>query len=174
MVPWANGLGTTSVVARWPDDDSWVWRLSLADVTTDGPFSSLPGIDRFIVVASGAGMELTIGDAPAVQLTVASPPFAFDGGADVMCHLIDGPIVDLNLMARSGTPGSIVVHHLADGERLDLESDVIACVVLTGSVQADEDMHWRHDAIIDPDAGTSLTAREPTRLALVIGQLRRS
>ncbi|MBK5332899.1 MAG: HutD family protein, partial [Ilumatobacteraceae bacterium] len=44
-MPWANGLGSTSVVARRPDDDGWVWRISLADVVSDGPFSRLPDVD---------------------------------------------------------------------------------------------------------------------------------
>lgn len=101
MVPWANGLGTTAVVARVPDTDDWAWRLSIADVVADGPFSSLPDLDRWIAVVTGAGMVLTVDGADTV-LTASSDAFAFDGGAVTSCRLLDGPIHDLNLMLRRG------------------------------------------------------------------------
>lgn len=100
-MPWANGLGTTAVVARVPDTDHWAWRLSIADVVADGPFSSLPGVDRWIAVSDGAGMVLTV-DGVDTTLTAASDAFAFDGGASTSCRLLDGPVHDLNLMLRRG------------------------------------------------------------------------
>ena len=167
MVPWANGLGTTSVVARGPDDDGWVWRISLADVVSDGPFSRLPDVDRFIAVASGAGMDLTVGNAAPVRLTTRSMPLAFDGGVDVLCRPVDGPIVDINLMLRRGAAiGSLVVHDLSDGAQFDL-TDACACVVLAGSMVAGPDTLGRFDAIVDPTVGMRVTALEPTRLAIV-------
>ena len=36
------------------------WRVSLADVTADGPFSAFPGIDRTLTVVEGAGMDLVV------------------------------------------------------------------------------------------------------------------
>jgi environmental stress-induced protein Ves len=167
VVPWANGQGTTSVVARRPDDEQWVWRLSLADVTVDGPFSALPGIARSIAVASGAGMELMVDDAPPVRLTTASAPFEFDGGAAVTCHLIDGPIFDVNLMVRRGhATGTMIVHELHGGEQLQLTPDTTACVVLAGSIGVDVDVLGRFDAIIGPGAEL-LHALDDARVAVV-------
>lgn len=169
MVPWANGLGTTSVVARHPDDDGWEWRLSLAGVGADGPFSSLPGVDRAVAVASGAGMTLSVGDDPPVRLTPTSDPVEFDGDASTTCVLIDGPIIDVNLMTRRGhATGSLVLRVLDSNDVLDLDAEATACVVLHGAVVVGADTLRRFDALLDPVDDTRLTATEPTRLALVV------
>ena len=34
------------------------WRVSVADVAADGPFSRFPGVDRVLVLIAGAGMRL--------------------------------------------------------------------------------------------------------------------
>ena len=60
---WKNGRGTTYEVATSPDGSGTAdfdWRISFADVDTDGPFSSFAGIDRVIVVVEGEQMVLTI------------------------------------------------------------------------------------------------------------------
>mgnify|MGYP003694612933 CR=1 FL=1 len=36
-------------------------RVSVADVATDGPFSTFAGVDRWFAVLDGAGVVLTIG-----------------------------------------------------------------------------------------------------------------
>ena len=44
--PWKNGGGVTREIAKGaaagPDDD-WGWRISIAEVERDGPFSTFPG-----------------------------------------------------------------------------------------------------------------------------------
>ena len=42
--------------------DTFDWRISMARVASDGPFSEFPGIDRTLAVVEGSGMVLTIGD----------------------------------------------------------------------------------------------------------------
>ena len=160
MTPWANGLGTTAVIAREPDADEWAWRLSIADVSTDGPFSALPGIDRWIAVASGVGMVLTV-DGVEHVLTPESGAFAFDGGAVTTCRLLDGPIHDLNLMLRRGAAtGSInivTVGHAA------VTLSASALVVLDGT------LHLAGDALDPGDAhlAPSGPATGPARIALI-------
>ncbi|MGW5421731.1 HutD/Ves family protein [Streptomyces sp. NPDC003943] len=100
--PWRNGGGVTREVAAGPAEaglDDFVWRVSLADVATGGPFSAFPGVDRVITVVDGPGMELTVDGTPH---TVADPyePFAFSGDAATGCRLLGGPIVDFNVMTR--------------------------------------------------------------------------
>ncbi|MEY4231398.1 MAG: hypothetical protein RLZZ362_2247, partial [Actinomycetota bacterium] len=147
MVPWANGLGSTAVIARVPDSDDWAWRLSIAEVVTDGPFSSLPGVDRWIAVASGAGMVLTV-DGVDTALTVSSGAFAFDGGASTSCHLPDGPVQDLNLMLRRGSGiGSLEVVTLDAPVSLD---GVTACVVLDGELTVAGAVLTTRDAALAP------------------------
>src|SRR5512140_2846533 len=60
-MPWKNRLGVTTEVARYPDEfgSLFDWRVSIADVMNDGPFSQFTGYDRIIVVIGGEGMTLT-------------------------------------------------------------------------------------------------------------------
>jgi len=104
-MPWKNGGGTTTEIAVHPEGagfDRFDWRISMARVAQDGPFSAFAGIDRVLTVLDGAGIRLRLGaDAP-VTLTPASPPHAFAGDVPCDAALIDGPITDLNVMARRG------------------------------------------------------------------------
>ena len=83
-----------------PDPDApWSLRLSVADITQDGPFSSFPGIDRCFAVLEGNGVELAL-PAGARQQRLTDPPLAFDGAVAVGCRLLGGPTRDLNLMGQ--------------------------------------------------------------------------
>jgi environmental stress-induced protein Ves len=102
--PWKNGGGVTREVAAFPpgaDLDAFEWRISLAEIEADGPFSTFPGIDRVLTVISGAGLMMTVDDRM-LALDAASPPLAFAGEAQVTARLTDGPISDLNAMVRRG------------------------------------------------------------------------
>lgn len=109
-MPWKNGGGVTTEIVVHPENaglDAFEWRLSMALVAQDGPFSLFPGIDRMLAVLEGEGLSLSIDAAPPKILTPASPPLAF--AADVPVHgaLAGGPVTDLNLMVRRGTPHSM-------------------------------------------------------------------
>lgn len=103
-MPWKSGGGTTWEVAIHPPGTDWStfgWRVSIAEVASDGPFSSFPGIDRILVVLAGRGMRLTgIGDAPADLAPYDRVAFA--GEARVDGTLVDGPTRDFNVMVRRG------------------------------------------------------------------------
>ena len=102
--PWKNGGGVTREVAGFPPGaglDDFAWRVSLADVSTDGPFSTFPGVDRVLTVIEGGGLVLDV-DGRMLALDAASPPLAFPGDVTVGARLTGGPIRDLNLMARRG------------------------------------------------------------------------
>ena len=107
--PWKNGGGTTSTVAQWPEGaaiDAVGWRLSLAEVTEAGPFSSFAGIDRQLAMLAGA-MELRFGD-ETMRLDPASPALGFAGEAPVVGVPLGGPARDLNLMmARARFAGRL-------------------------------------------------------------------
>jgi environmental stress-induced protein Ves len=105
VMPWKNGRGATTEIAVSPESDglhNFAWRVSMAQVANDGPFSSFPGIDRTLLVLSGRGMVLDVVGRPPVTLTRASPPYAFAGDAATSAKLVDGAIVDLNIMVRRG------------------------------------------------------------------------
>src|ERR1035437_4369149 len=99
LVPWRNGGGVTRVLAAWPDGDDWLWRMSVAEVTQDGPFSRFDGVQRWFAVLSGAGVRLHMPDGTQ-DLSADSAPVCFDGALPVECRLRDGATQDFNLMLR--------------------------------------------------------------------------
>ncbi len=103
--PWRNGGGVTREVIARPvgaDLASFDWRVSIADVASDGPFSVFPGIDRLMAVLSGPGLRLEVEGAASVTVRPGDAPAAFSGDAKTAGFLIDGPIRDLNVMTRRG------------------------------------------------------------------------
>ncbi|MBA4222700.1 MAG: HutD-family protein [Methylobacterium sp.] len=105
VMPWKNGGGTTTEIAVAPEGASlndFDWRISMAHVGQDGPFSSFPGIDRTLSVLTGAGITLAFGDGERVRLDRSSAPYPFAADRAVDGQLIAGPIDDLNVMSRRG------------------------------------------------------------------------
>jgi len=95
-VPWKNGGGVTRELATGGGSGSaWGWRVSLAEVAADGPFSVFPGVDRVIAVIEGAGMDLVAPDGVRTALELFEP-VRFSGEAVVSGRLRDGPVRDLN------------------------------------------------------------------------------
>ncbi len=134
-MPWANGRGSTKEIVTHPIGDAWVWRLSLADVNEDGPFSMLPDTDRSLVVAAGKGMRLETDGCDAREVrTFESVSFA--GDLPTRAVLLDGPVRDLNLMARrteEARAPHLHVRHVAKGAEVGLEG-AVALVVLRGAL----------------------------------------
>jgi len=136
-MPWKNGGGTTTEIwkAASPAGEM-LWRLSIADVASDGPFSEFPGIDRWIMVISGKGMELTIEELGTKRLDRPFEPLFFPGDAKTDCRLIDGPIRDFNFMiARSFGKGTLQVSRLTAGMAAPLGENTAAIHVLSGRVE---------------------------------------
>ncbi len=105
-MPWKNGGGTTYEVAARREDEGggladFDWRISLADVAAHGPFSSFAGYDRIITLVRGPGMVLTV-DGVGHRIDVPFQPFAFAGGSATDCRVLGGPLLDFNVMVRSG------------------------------------------------------------------------
>ncbi len=102
-MPWKNGGGVTVEIAIHPPGasvDAFDWRVSMATVAQDGPFSSFPGIDRTLAIIEGNGLELAISGHEPVALTTESTPLPFAADVPVDATLMDGAIVDLNVMTR--------------------------------------------------------------------------
>ncbi|MEV6543258.1 HutD family protein [Streptomyces sp. NPDC051665] len=114
-VPWKNGGGVTREIAAWPEGtgmDAFAWRVSLAEVAADGPFSAFPDVDRTLTVVEGAGMDLTVGGERWLVNTRYEPR-DFRGDVPTDCRLLDGPVVNLNVMWRRGVVSTAVVPTVA-------------------------------------------------------------
>jgi environmental stress-induced protein Ves len=99
-VRWRNGLGWTREIVRVPDGDAFDWRLSIAEIERDAPFSAFPGVDRELVLLSGNGLRLRFGDGRVQELPPPHGNARFAGEDAVTGELIDGPTTDFNLMWR--------------------------------------------------------------------------
>lgn len=120
-MPWKNGKGETVEIAVFPPDASindFDWRVSMATVAEDGPFSIFPGIDRTLAILDGIGMALDIaGRAPAL-LTTASDPLAFPADIPIAARLQDGAITDLNVMTRREGLSHTLIRIVVDGSKI--------------------------------------------------------
>jgi environmental stress-induced protein Ves len=101
-MPWANGKGTTVELLRVDGPQGLLWRLSMASVVEDGPFSMLPGIDRNLTVITGPGFRLH-GDG--IDLTCAPlVPVSFPGDVAVTALDVTAPSDDFNVMTDRALP----------------------------------------------------------------------
>lgn len=98
--PWRNGGGVTRELALWPEQGDWAWRMSVADVDANGPFSVYPGMKRWFAVLQGAGVQLQI-DGVSRTVHREDTPVAFDDAAATDCSLLNGSTRDFNLMVRT-------------------------------------------------------------------------
>ena len=101
--PWKNGGGVTRTLAA---DPAGRWRVSIADIERDGPYSRFPGFDRVSVVLAGKGVMLQ-GEGCAVPLRLHEPA-VFGGDALWQSGLVGGPVQVLNLFVlRGGAVASV-------------------------------------------------------------------
>ena len=146
------------------DFEAFDWRVSLATIAADGPFSVFPGIERTLVLVEGHGMTLDIDGAP-MLLTQAEPVAAFDGESRVEAKLSRGPSTDFNVMTRTDrcwhrfgrrlldgesmfvARADVTVLFLADGDSLELCSEEQRInLVRFDAVVLDPDTRWKLQA----------------------------
>jgi hypothetical protein len=97
---WKNDAGWTSEILRVPDQDAWDWRLSIAEVEADSAFSAFPGVDRWLMLLSGEGMQLCFQDGVTQTLRPPHGAAQFSGDRALTGRLVSGPSSDFNVMWR--------------------------------------------------------------------------
>lgn len=100
---WKNGAGWTSEILKVHgsedrDTNDWDWRLSIAEIEADAPFSAFPGVDRELVLLSGNGLRLRFEDGEVHDLLPPHDKLRFAGERAAYGELIDGATRDFNLM----------------------------------------------------------------------------
>jgi len=137
LVPWKNGLGMTREVANGHrPDGSMLWRVSLATVDRDGPFSDFTGYKRVIMMLEGEGMRLDFGGHGSALLDRPFVPVVFDGAWPTSARLAGGPTRDLNVVTAQRDAASSVAVLPVDGA-LDVAGRGLTLVhVLRGKVAA--------------------------------------
>ena len=118
VMPWKNGGGSTTEVAVFPECagiDDFGWRLSMATVMADGPFSTFAGIERTLAVLEGEGIALDVAGRGTLTVTRDGAPVSFPGDAPTVGRLLGGPILDLNAMSRRGRFAHRLTRYVVDG-----------------------------------------------------------
>ncbi|WP_395688508.1 HutD family protein [Aestuariivirga sp.] len=100
---WRNGLGVSwDIASEPPGEDTFGWRLAIARIDTDVPFSIYPGVDRVFTLLAGEGLRLEFDGRPALVVDRRFVPHSFACDVPTFCHLRHGPCHALNLFTRRG------------------------------------------------------------------------
>jgi environmental stress-induced protein Ves len=128
--PWKNGGGVTHEAVRVPPaPQPYRWRLSVAEIREDGPFSDFRGYRRHMALLRGAGLGLSFENGRVADLAVVGDLVEFDGAAAPQCRLTAGACVDLNLITAHSITG-VQASVLRLGEMPRIEAGVDRTVVL--------------------------------------------
>lgn len=125
--PWKNGGGSTKQLLISPINaelTEFDYRISIASISSNGPFSSFIGIDRQLVILEGDGVELSIdshegtkqingrgaeekisGNTDTTEykrLTPTDSPFCFAGETSITSQLLGCDVIDFNVMTKRG------------------------------------------------------------------------
>ncbi len=174
IMPWKNAGGITTEILVFPEASGisgapFDWRVSIADVASDGPFSRFPGYDRHIMAIAGHGMVLEGGPDGPISLAANFAPRRFSGDWAISGRLISGPVRDFNLMARRDRYDSrLEIHEAASDLRLDAASSALLVHVLDGAVTASGHVLAGGETLL-LGPGEKTVARplaEPARLAV--------
>ncbi|MEZ5732971.1 MAG: HutD family protein [Paracoccaceae bacterium] len=157
--PWKNGGGVTHEITKAEADGRLLWRLSMAEVDTDGPFSAFTGLSRILTVIEGDGIDL---HGPETVLAARHlGPVAFSGDLPVIGRLTGGPIRDLNLIfdatrmegSVTALEGPMNVTHTAP------PGGLVEIFAVAGGVQADGQSLTRFALAHGPRLAVALATR---------------
>ncbi|SDQ51707.1 HutD family protein [Pseudoxanthomonas sp. CF125] len=137
---WKNGTGWTREIIRMPETGEWDWRLSIAEIEQDGPFSVFPGIDRELVLIRGNGLRLRFSDGEVHELAPPHARLRFAGEREVRSELLDGPTHDFNLMWRREAVVAELLHRPLVGPMLFFTEPGVTWAIhlLAGQAQFDQ------------------------------------
>ncbi|MEI8614003.1 HutD family protein [Shewanella sp. PP-He15 brown] len=125
--PWKNSGGSTKQLLISPINaelTEFDYRISIASISSNGPFSSFIGIDRQLVILEGDGVELSINSHEGTKqinglgagekisgntdtteykrLTPTDSPFCFAGETSITSQLLGSNVIDFNVMTKRG------------------------------------------------------------------------
>jgi environmental stress-induced protein Ves len=177
-MPWKNGMSSTTEIAISPADatlDAFDWRISMAHVASDGPFSSFAAIDRTLLVLEGNGIDLFV-DARAPVRIDRDTIHSFPGDQPTAARLVAGPITDLNVMTRR----DVLSHHVQRvriGRRHEYEVNTQTIIIVEhGQVEvaspASPILLEAHDAVIADPSVKILTLSTSVDTCIIAIQLR--
>jgi environmental stress-induced protein Ves len=111
-MPWKNGGGITTELAVYPSNSNqaYDWRISIADIESNGPFSTFEGYDRCIALLEGIGMELRFDDGEPIRLERRLQFVKFAGEQRTEGVLVSGKVRDFNVIYKRAMVNADVLH----------------------------------------------------------------
>ena len=105
--PWRNGGGRTRTIAtqaRRDGEPPWDWRISVATIEQNAPFSAFPGVDRVSLLLGAGQIALMALGEPAVQMHRPGDVAAYRGDAPWQAEIrrVGPPLSLLNVMTLRG------------------------------------------------------------------------
>ncbi len=148
QAPWPNGRGTSyEIASQTPGVSGWTWRVAIAPVVEDCDFSHFENVHRQLLIISGGEMILNVGG----EIVVCKPGevAVFAGDIATTAKLVDGPIVDLNLMTVRGKASGVMTHITRPG--LLANAEILVCVSEIAEITVDDQPVTLHhqDAFLD-------------------------
>jgi environmental stress-induced protein Ves len=120
---WKNGLGSTFQIAIFPENatvaaNDFLWRISMAVVSSSNSFSQFSECERQLVVWKGAGLVLN--GTPLMP----HAPYTFSGEQHIECDLLENsPVTDLGIIyKKKSLKASLKVIHLDNSATLNLNA----------------------------------------------------
>jgi hypothetical protein len=136
QVPWKNGRGMTSEVARVPrEGDEFDWRVSMAGIADNGPFSHFPGCNRVIVALDGEGFSLVHRELDRSVFLGSLEPYEFSGDWATDCQLQGGAVRDFNVItARNRASARVEVAMGTRVHHFDCRGRIILAYCVRGAL----------------------------------------
>jgi environmental stress-induced protein Ves len=130
---WKNGGGWTTELAASPKTgEAFDWRVSIAEIESDGAFSTFVGCDRYIALLEGIGMELRFDAAESMRLEQRLRFHRFAGEWQTHGKLLSGPVRDFNVIVRRDAYAAEVLHRPLVGPMVFLPENVTWFAYLAG------------------------------------------
>lgn len=184
-VGWRNGGGQALDIAAQAaagGTDDFAWRVALAEIERDGPFSRYgAGIERIITLLDGNGFDLDFTEAPGIAVHETYMPARFRGDWTTACRLRHDRCVVFNAMYDEAlyTAQINIIRPLPDQPLIFSppgRTTLLFCLAGINEIKADDSSHslnpW--DSLrLDLEAGEApllaLTARAPESRFLLAG-----
>ncbi len=159
--PWKNGGGSTADIVVEPAGaglNDFEWRISVATITGNGPFSEFKGVDRSLSLLSDAPLRLLV-DEVCFPLDRQHPTLRFSGEARVRAEVqagphngqAAGPHTVLNVMSRRDCFSHLLSQHAFTAQReIELDAAINILFVQSGECQVPDAglLLQTHDALL--------------------------
>ena len=163
-MPWKNGGGTTHEILKAEYDGALLWRLSIAEVASDGPFSLFPGLSRILTVIDGEGLALTTPERSLQALPLT--PLPFSGDWPIESRRLQGDVRDFNVIFNATHVAVDVVVYVGGVDMIIAPSSGVthAFLALGGGVANGEAIPFGAAVIANTET-VKLTAKGPVLVA---------